>query len=210
MLGSHDTVAIKPPSKAVRHREGGCDEAISKARVSGWDAAQVAVRCIYLMGRRGAMRSGRAKGEQYRCEQLLWDKVAVAGAAIKFRSFWTMEDRWPLCQLTSPGPGGKWFSGDGKTGRCSSRRRKAVAAKERLCDGCDVFFWSDNKERVIHAHSGSGRGVELIWGFYSAPSWEPCSAVRNARYRQSRGAAGGPGMPAISVPRLGNTQRALL
>ena len=54
MLGSHETVAIRPPSKAVRHREG-CEEAILKARVSGWNAAQVAVRCLCLMGRRGAI-----------------------------------------------------------------------------------------------------------------------------------------------------------
>ena len=88
MLGSHDTVAIRPPSKAVRHREGDCEEAMSKARVWRWGAAEVAVRCHYLMGKRGAMWGGRAKEravwvqrsyctEDTGCGSRSWDKVGI-------------------------------------------------------------------------------------------------------------------------------------
>jgi hypothetical protein len=72
MLGSHDTVAMRPPSKAVRHRDGGCEEVILKPRV-GVDAAEVAVRCHYLMGKRGM------RDETAQCGPCMdrWAKAAV-------------------------------------------------------------------------------------------------------------------------------------
>jgi len=52
MLGSHDTVARRPPRSAVRHRSGKCEEAIVRPRF-GVEAAEVAVRSRYIMGSEG-------------------------------------------------------------------------------------------------------------------------------------------------------------
>ena len=83
-------------------------------------------------------------------------------------------------------------------------RRKAVSAKERLCNS---RAFGQTTKRRLYTPTIDAAGV-LIWGWYSAPSWEPWSAVGSDRYSQSAGVAGGLGMSATCVPRLGKTRSA--
>lgn len=84
MLGSHDTVAMRPPSKAVRHRDGGCEEAIlgPRVRVGMEGRGGCGARCDYHMGRRGEYGVGVGKRGQCVdgvCEEVLYSRVWLSG-----------------------------------------------------------------------------------------------------------------------------------